>query len=179
MKIEDIWQQYRGLLLKFLSSKVSNQADVDDLLQTILIKVHKGLASLSDATSLKPWLMQIANHAIIDFYRQQASQKPLSATNLWYENDAEKEHELAKCVKPFIDCLDSESAHLLWQADIEGVSQKQLAEKHSMNYSTLKSRVQKARKDLKALFDQCCQFELDALGNAIGCTMKADSCSSC
>ena len=40
MKIEDIWLEYRAALKSFLHSKISNEADVDDLLQDILIKTQ-------------------------------------------------------------------------------------------------------------------------------------------
>ncbi|QBY05861.1 RNA polymerase sigma factor SigZ [Thalassotalea sp. HSM 43] len=179
MNIEDIWQQYRSLLHKFLSSKINNPQDVDDLLQTILIKVHKNLSQLNDASSVKPWLMQIASNTITDFYRQQAKHKQLNAADLWYEDDDETEHQLAKCIKPFIDCLEPDTAELLWLVDIQGVAQKHLAETKGIGYSTLKSRIQIGRKRLKMLFEQCCQFELDRHGNAIDCHKKPDGCTPC
>jgi len=46
MNIEIIWQKYRSSLLRFLSSKVSNPSDVEDLLQNILIKTHENLGSI-------------------------------------------------------------------------------------------------------------------------------------
>jgi RNA polymerase sigma-70 factor (ECF subfamily) len=49
--------------------------------------------------------------------------------------------------------------------DINGESQKALAESMGISYSTLKSRVQKARMELRSVFDECCRMNLDAQGN--------------
>jgi len=68
MNIEKIWLEYKTALQRFLHSKVSNEADVDDLLQEILIKTYSNLSTVKDQTSIKAWLFQIANHTIIDFY---------------------------------------------------------------------------------------------------------------
>ena len=43
MKIEEIWLAYRAALKRFIHAKVSNEADVDDLLQEILIKTHNNI----------------------------------------------------------------------------------------------------------------------------------------
>ncbi|HCH25404.1 MAG TPA: RNA polymerase sigma factor SigZ, partial [Oceanospirillaceae bacterium] len=43
-------------------------------------------------------------------------------------------------------------------------SQKQLAQELGISYSGLKSRVQRARVDLRQLFESCCSLELDAQG---------------
>ena len=70
MSIEQIWVEYKNSLHAFLLSKVSNPADAEELLQDILLKTHLQIHQLKDQASIKPWLFQIANHAIIDFYRK-------------------------------------------------------------------------------------------------------------
>ena len=67
MNIEEIWQEYRAAIKRFLHSKVSNEADVEDLLQEILIKTYSNLHTVKEQASIKAWLFQIANHVIIDF----------------------------------------------------------------------------------------------------------------
>lgn len=178
MNIEIIWQQYRSKLHAFLNSKVSNSADVEDLLQEILLKSHTKLATLKDQDKLKPWLYQLANHTVIDFYRKRG--RSVNDEDLWYfDGEEDQQHPLSGCILPFIQALPEDSAQLLLAIDIEGHSQKEYAERHNMTYSTLKSRVQRARGQLRGLFDNCCQFELDRNGNVAGYKRKENQCGKC
>ncbi len=180
MKIEQIWNEYRSSIKRFLHSKVSNASDVEDLLQEILLKTYSNLDNIHSTTSIKPWLFQIANNTIIDFYRRKAKTQEVRAEDLWFSEDNESlEKELSKCVAPFIRALPEEIAELLTAVDIHGESQKAYAEKNDISYSTLKSRVQKSRTELRNLLEDCCHLSLDRHGNVIDCDAKSSSCNKC
>ena len=179
MNIEIIWQEYRALLKGYLASKVANPDDAEDLLQNILIKVHKNLPNLTDNAKIKPWLMQITKNTIIDFYRWQGKTRELTVEDLWYEDADITENELSACIQPFINCLPDKYKDVLTEVDIQGRTQKDFANDHNLAYSTLKSRVQTGRNKLKSLFEQCCEFELDGRGNAIGCSDVKSECAKC
>ena len=166
MTIEKIWSEYRLSLKAFLHSKVSNDSDVDDLLQDILIKSYENLGKLKSGDKIKPWIFQIANHSIIDFYRRNGKNKALTEDDLWYEGEGpDIKAELSHCIDPFVNSLSEASSQLLMATDINGESQKELAQSMGISYSTLKSRVQKARMELRSVFDECCHMKLDAQGN--------------
>ena len=183
--LETVWQEYRTALKAFLLSKVAGSDDVDDLLQEILIRTHNNIHTLKTASSIKTWLFSIANNVIIDFYRARARkegrEQQLVAEDLWFgeQNESEFRLELEGCVVPFIQALPAQSSELLIAIDLQGRSQKQLAEELDISYSTLKSRVQKGRQELRSLFEQCCSFELDTQGNLMGCDTKPEGCSRC
>ena len=174
--IETVWNDYRHTLKRFLLSKISSPEDADDLLQVILLKVHQNLDQLDDVSKIKSWLFTLSNNTVTDFYRHRATRKHPDARDLWYEEE-ESEQGLADCVQPFIDQLDPESRHLLKQIDIEGKSQKHVAEEMSIPYTTLKSRVAKARAELKRQFTSCCEIQLDASGKAM--IVEEKGCASC
>lgn len=178
MKIENIWAEYQGLLRRFLASKVNNPHDAEDLLQQILMKVHQGLSNLKDTTSIKPWLLQISNRTIIDYYRKQADKRELSADELWFQDEEQVENELLRCLQPFILQLPAAQAELLMEVELGGVSQKEYAQKLNLPYTTLKSRVQKSRQLLKTVFEQCCELEMDASGRVIGFGEKKAGCKT-
>ena len=179
MKLEDIWAEYRAGLKAFLHSKISNAADVDDLLQDILIKTHDKLHQVRSQESVKSWLFQLANHSIIDFYRRNGKPE-LSESDLWFsEPESDVKQELSHCVDPFVNALNKEQSDLLMAIDLNGKSQKEYAEALGISYSTLKSRVQKARGELRGVFEGCCNMTLDAQGNLMDYELKADSCDKC
>ena len=180
MNIEDIWLEYRAALQRFLHAKVSNEADVEDLLQDILIKTYNNLAAVKSQKSVKSWLFQIANNTIIDYYRKKGRAQASNIENpLSFEEQQEKKVDLSNCISPFINALPNEHASLLTAIDINNQSQKQYAEQLGVSYSTLKSRVQKSRSLLKQVFDDCCHFKIDKLGNVYDYDVKTKKYDSC
>ena len=104
--IEQVWSQYRANLKAFVQTRVSEPADVDDLLQEILIKTYKNLDSVKSESSLKSWLFQIANRTLIDFYRKNRSLEPLDPDySQNHDQQVNIKQELSQCVEPFIKAL--------------------------------------------------------------------------
>lgn len=173
MNIEKIWSEYRVALKRFLHSKVSNEADVEDLLQDILIKTYNNLGAVKTQKSIKAWLFQIANNTIIDYYRKRARAQAASLGDvLPHEEIKENNIDLSNCISPFIHALPEEHTNLLTAIDLNNQSQKQYAEQIGVSYSTLKSRVQKSRGLLKQVFDDCCHFKIDSRGNVYAYDVK-------
>ncbi len=180
MEFEPVWTAYRARLKAFLHARVSNPADVDDLLQDISLKVHAGLGGLARAESLKPWLFQTAQNAITDHYRKSARRPDPHPDDLWYApDDPQLRQELEACVAPFIAARDADSAALLRAVELDGQSQRAFAADLGLPYSTLKSRVQTARARLRDLFDECCSVTLDARGNIADYDTIPERCEKC
>jgi len=180
MNIEKIWLEYKSALKVFLHSKIANEADVEDLLQEIIIKTYNNLATVKKQQSIKSWLFQVANYTIIDFYRKNGGNKgPLPAEPWYLEESLAERDKLYDCVTPFINALPPEHAKLLRAIDIDNKSQKSYAETLDISYSTLKSRVQKSRVLLKQVFDDCCHFERDKLGIVFDYKRKNNGDSQC
>lgn len=179
--IDQIWQAYGNNLKALLHAKLGNPADADDLLQEILLKTHQQIGTLTSADKLKPWLFRLANNTVIDFYRARGRRPPLSAEDLWYsDEDSEADQTqatLSSCILPFLDALPTDTAELLRAIDIEGRSQKAYAEELGVSYSALKSRVQRGRTQLRAVFEQCCVMELDACGRLVSYEPRGKSCN--
>ncbi len=176
VEIENIWNEYRSSLKSFLYSRVANPSDADDLLQDILIKIYQNLDSLKSVHSLESWLFQIARNTIIDYYRREKKYNRVQPEEFWYDDtDTNAKHILEKCVVPFIEALPTNQRDLLRAIDLEGQSQKEYAVLQGIPYSTLKSRVKKAREALRSLFENCCHFSVDAQGNIMDYTKKTNS----
>ncbi|ALO36628.1 RNA polymerase subunit sigma [Colwellia sp. MT41] len=173
MNIEDIWLAYRAELKRFLHAKISNEADVEDLLQDILIKIYNKLSAVKTQKSVKSWLFQIANNTIIDYYRKKGRAQENKLEGHWpLEESQESNIDLLNCISPFINALPDEHANLLIAIDMNNQSQKEYAEQLGVSYSTLKSRVQKSRGLLKKVFDDCCHFKIDKIGNVYDYEVK-------
>ncbi len=181
MQLDQIWQAYSGALRGFLRKRGANEADVDDLLQDILIKTHAHLSDVRDPAALRAWLFQVARNATIDFYRARGKAQSIDADDLWY-GDAEEAgalRELEGCVRVFLSTLPEQDADLLRVVDLEGRRQKEVAAEMGLAYSTLKSRVQAAREKLADRYRACCAMELGANGEILEATPREKRCGGC
>lgn len=180
MMLEKIWSEYQSGLRNFLRSKISNESDAEDVLQEILIKTYQNLDKLQNPDSIKSWLFQIANRSVIDFYRANGKASLAEGETLWHESSEEDaKQQLASCIQPLMSSLSDSSAELLQSIDIEGKSQKEVAEELGVSYSTLKSRVQKSRTELKTVYEQCCRFSFDSQGAVMDYEAKQSKCNKC
>ena len=178
MNVESVIVEYQSSLRAFLQSRLRNASDVDDVLQDALTKTFRNISSLKSGDKIKPWLFQIANNALMDHYRGAKRDNSISAEDLWYY-DEDSQHAFEGCVESFLSALPSESGDLLRKIEIEGVSQKDYAEEIGISYSTLKSRVQSSRKQLRGLFERCCSIAFAADGSVMDCSQKPGGCDTC
>ena len=180
MTTEQVWLAYREKLRAFLISRLRDPDDADDVLQEVLIKTHLNLASVKNEASIQSWLLQVANRAVMDFYRR--GNRP-ETTDI-DENLAQPVEETEKdwktafvdCVEPFVAALNVGEAELIRAIDLNGVPQKDYARTQGIKYSTLKSRVAKARANLKRQFDDCCNLTLNQRGVTVEFIPKTNCC---
>lgn len=84
--------------------------------------------------------------------------------------------ELARCLEPLLAELEPRDREILQRVEIEGEAQVELARELALPLSTLKSRVQRARRRLRERYESCCALELDGRGVPLGCAPRAQDC---
>jgi RNA polymerase sigma-70 factor (ECF subfamily) len=77
-----------------------------------------------------------------------------------------------------IDTLPPPDREALTLTELEGLSQREAAERLGMSYSGLKSRVQRGRAKLRAVLDRCCEVELDPRGAVITFRPRGNGCET-
>ena len=186
MEFKQLWQEYSDRLRKFLLSRVNNRADVDDLVQEILIKTYQHLNTIEEPEKFTAWLFQVARNTLIDYYRKSSVQTSRQdiARKATLEDERPEQYEqvrqeLAKCIRPFLDRLPPKYQEAVEAIDLQGGSQKKLAQELGLSHSAVKSRVQRGRSMLKEQFLECCRYDLDARGNLVDFEVKPSSCQKC
>lgn len=173
-RVETIWGELSGPLKGFLRKRVGDDQAADDLLQDVFLKIHMRLDTLEDPARLQSWVYQIARNAVSDYYRARGT-LPLEEQDLigGEEADAEEqgtnelEEELAGSVKAMMDCLPEVYREALWLDTFEGVGQAEIAARLGISLSGAKSRVQRARAQLRQMLFECCHFQFDRRGAVI------------
>jgi RNA polymerase sigma-70 factor (ECF subfamily) len=68
-RFEALWEAYSRQLLAFIRRRVADEADAEDLLQEVFLRIHTHLCCLPELGKVKSWVYQITRNAIIDYYR--------------------------------------------------------------------------------------------------------------
>jgi RNA polymerase sigma-70 factor (ECF subfamily) len=157
--------------------RVKDKDEANDLLQQLYLKLYKSCEQLQEVHNVSAWLYQITRNAVYDYFREQGRTIPLEDEGLLDEQlrQEPEQQEMENLVLPLLQLLPAEYAEPLRLSELEGISQKEIAERLGMSYSGAKSRVQRGREKLKALFIECCHLELDRQGNVVSATAK-ESC---
>jgi RNA polymerase sigma-70 factor (ECF subfamily) len=172
------WQELHGNLRAFIARRVHNQADVDDLVQRVLLQIVKSLDTLRHAERLHAWVYRTARNAIVDYYRAAGVGRELAAGDAGDleaadaaapaaavdEDDDAALQELAACLTPMLSQLSPAYQEAIRLVDLEGATQHEAAERAGISLSGMKSRVQRGRQQLRTVLEACCRIDLDRRG---------------
>lgn len=172
------WETIAGRLRPFIARRVGAEADADDVLQEVLLRVHRGLPELRDEDRVGPWMFRIARNAIVDHLRVRSTRTPASdetelestAADTVDEQDAAQ--AVVRALASFIADLPSPYREAITLTELEGRTQREGAEMLGIGLSAMKSRVQRGREKLRAMLDTCCEIALDARGHVIACAPR-------
>jgi RNA polymerase sigma-70 factor (ECF subfamily) len=181
---DSIWSQLSADLRRFIRRRVSDEHVAEDLLQETFVRIHRHVNSLADADRLVAWVYQIARNVILDHYRSPPGEAvALGETDVWEEpeNRSMVRCPSAKWLNELIGKLPAGHQEAVRLAEIEGLSQQEVANRQGLSLSGAKSRVQRGRAMLKELLEQCCRFEFDRRGNLMEVDPKPDRtmCRDC
>jgi RNA polymerase sigma-70 factor, ECF subfamily len=179
--LEHIWDEFSEKLGQFIRARVSDPATAQDILQDVFVKIQKRLGQLHDPTKPEGWIYLIARNAIIDHYRTRKETVEVPATMPVEPtaNDGEIE-ELKASFRRMIYSLPEPYRDAVVLTELEGLTQRELANRLGISLSGAKSRVQRGRAQLKQMLDECCTFEFDRRGKVIDCTPRAKTgCDEC
>ena len=165
MKLEEIYLEFEKSLYLYIKSKVKNKHLAEDILQDVFIKINDNLQSLKDEQKLKSWIFSIARNSIMDHYRKNKHFIDISELELPEETKENVSECYYKCLTPFINSLDNKYKEALLHTELGTMSQKDYAEEIGISYSGVKSRVQRAKLQIKESFVSCCMIKRDAFGN--------------
>jgi RNA polymerase sigma-70 factor (ECF subfamily) len=145
--------------------------------------MQRGLPALRDEERFTAWLFQIARNSVADHVRARA-RHPLPVAELELElpaepddDDREAARSLSACVSMFVARLATPYREAVTLVELEGLTAREAAERVGISVSGMKSRVQRGREQLRALFDACCEIALDARGKVTAFKPRSTCCS--
>ena len=174
---EIIWKDFHKKLKQFIVMKVRNTDDADDILQDVFIRIHNKIDTLKNSRKLESWIYQIARNSIIDYYRKKKNFTEIPES---LKEEDTNDNKAAKRISPsvieMINELPYKYKEALLLTEFKGLKQRELAESLGLSLPGAKSRVQRAREQLKEMLLDCCHFELDKYGNIIDYCERNSCC---
>ena len=160
------WEDHKQQLRSYINKQVDEKDTVEDILQEVYIKASDNLQHLKVKGSLKSWLYTITRNTIMDFYRKRKNHEelPLEIAAEPEDHIEENHKALSGCIKPLLQELPDKYRIPLELSELEGISQKDIANKLGLSLSGAKSRVQRGRGKLREIMLTCCDFEISKGG---------------
>lgn len=189
--VTELWRNVRDGLRAFIARRVANEAEVEDILQEVFLRVHRRLDRLNDPQQVVPWLYRIARNAVIDYYRAPGRRRERPAglagdleqnapASFSADNESDRHRtDLADCLRPMLERLPEDSRAAVTMVEFEGLTQRAAAERLGLSVSGMKSRVQRGRRQLKQLLDECCVIELDRRRGVADYEVRDKGCDPC
>ena len=188
--MESIWETFHTPLVQFVRGRVPDSSTAEDLLQEVYVKIHTHLDSLRDDERLQSWIYQIARNTIHDYYRRQKPLAPLDAFqetledislavspfSSEFEPFGKTQERLAANLRAIIDTMPEHYRQAVILAELDGLTQRDVADQLGLSLSGAKSRVQRGRALLRELMLACCYFQFDRYGNVIDYTPRGTTC---
>ena len=178
------WRELSAELRPFISRRVAGAADVEDVLQETLLRLHRGLGSLRDDERFGAWVYRIARSAIVDHLRTRA-RHPLAPDDGAREQVLEEEEDdhpvrcMSQAVRLFVPLLPEPYREAIALVELDGLTQAEAAARLGLTVSGVKSRVQRGRAKLRAMLEACCAIALDARGHVLDYEPKPARLESC
>ncbi len=175
------WRELDTKLRPFIARRVRSDAEVDDVLQEVFLRMQKGLGGLRDDERFGGWVYQVARNAIIDHQRASARHVLGHEGAVFDEPVAAEADEdavaraLASYMSHFVDALPEPYREALLLTELEGMTQKDAATKLGISLSGMKSRVQRGRQQLRESLEACCVIALDVRGHVVSCAIRTPS----
>jgi RNA polymerase sigma-70 factor, ECF subfamily len=190
---EGVWLGLHDRLRRFIARRVRSPQDAEDILQEVMLRIHRHRGDLEHADRVASWVYRIAANSIADHYRRPARRELASgqatdmaesagvaaATARAEPDSAELRAELANCLAPLTARLPELYREALDVTEFHRITQAEAARRLGLSVSGMKARVQRGREQLKDLLLDCCDVELDRRGGVTAYRSKRGSCATC
>lgn len=176
--LEALYLQLHDRLCRYICARMPGDAEAEDILQDVFLRIHANLDSVRDLSHLEGWIYQVARNSITDYYRRQ--RRLVELTDLPVEDERLEEtaeKEMVPYIRGLVQSLPPEYREALLLTEYEGLTQVELAARLGISISGAKSRVQRARQKVKDMLLTCCHYEFDRRGAILEYRQRCCCCA--
>lgn len=163
------YRNFRQSLRRYIARRLNDVEEIDDVLQDVFLRVARNRDALANAHEPLAWLYAVARSALIDHYRSRAKHAAVDIggvpTDVAETPPDAVPDEFSDCLAPLLERLPDTYRDAIQFVDIDGGRQTDFAATRGLALSTVKSRVQRGRKQMKSAILACCRVERDGRRN--------------
>lgn len=168
------WSQHQHELRNWSRHKLRNQADVDDFLQDLFLKVlHQG-GRFCSVQNARAWLFEVARNALADRLRVAREMVELPEDMEAPVEQTDAVDALTACLPRVLSELSAEDREAVTLCDLQGMPQAEFARLKGLGLSAAKSRVQRARQRLREQMTHACRVQIDSTGHVADFVPRID-----
>lgn len=169
-------EKQQPVLRRYIRSIVRDASVADDVLQEVMCRAVRNYRELQDNARLAAWLMRIATNACIDHFRKSGTRArflegwagvesaALPGTSAAHFERKMEYAEMSACVQRFLEKLPVSYQVVMILHDVEGMTNPEIADMLGTSLGTVKIRLHRARKRLRRILQDACQFQVDERG---------------
>lgn len=185
---EESWREVMRAVRIYVGRRIDNPEDRDDLVQDVLLRIHRGLPNLNSRETPGPWIYGIAHNAVVDHWRKRGRGAPVpidaaeaALGELPDETDDGEalQQTVAAYLAEAITRLDPPYRETLMLTELKGAKYAYAARTLGVSLAAIKSQVLRGRELLRQALIRCCEIELGATGRVLDCTPKDPSACAC
>lgn len=181
-----LYSEYYPKIVGYLRMLVGD-AEAEDMAQESFVKISRSLDGFRGESQLSTWIYRIATNTALDHLRRpstkQASQQEYGASDddEFYEDSAVDDaplhdtllirKDMNTCIHGLVNDLPENYRTVLVLADLEELSNAEIADVLGLSLDTVKIRLHRARFQLKTSMDRACHLYHDAR-NVLSCDRK-------
>lgn len=166
---------------RYIASMIDDPDEAEDLTQEAFLRAYNQRDMLRNRGAMVSWLYRIATNVSLDRLRQRARRTPLESETDLDEIPSDphtpslqqtiEQNEMSACVQRYLtDLPDTYRAAILLQ-DMNGLTGPEIAETLGVSLATVKIRLHRARRKLRAALEDGCAFSHDER-NVLVCEPK-------
>jgi RNA polymerase sigma-70 factor (ECF subfamily) len=125
----------------------------EDAAQEAYLRAFRALDRYRPNSSFRAWIRTIAIRCAIDLMRRRRPESPLSETEASSSGE-EARHEDADLLRAALEALSVLDREIMIARELEGVSDRELAFRFEITLTSVRVRMHRARKRLRALFQE-------------------------
>jgi RNA polymerase sigma-70 factor (ECF subfamily) len=174
VRFEEVYADNHDAIFGYLKRITGDVALAEDLAQETFSRVARGLEDFRAESKLTTWLYRIATNAFLDHRRglkARATEIPEMDLDMLHDASSATgdplpklpdrlldDSEMGRCVREFVDSLTPEHRAVIVLHDLEGFSNREIAEVLGCSLGTVKIRVHRARRKLRDVLGENCDF---------------------
>ena len=149
----DFLTEVSVILRAYLAKKIFQSDDREDVLQEILLSIHKARHTYDGIRPVKPWIMAIANYRVNDYLRVYYKKKDNEVTDFdsiasFFEQDVTNSNNFSE-LESIVNTLPEKQKKIVYMMKIEGYSVKEVSTAMGMSESAIKVSAHRSYKLLK------------------------------